>query len=67
MPLLTERSDGADDVGPGVPVGQAVEQSEALGGEEFDELGAVHPATLALRTGGWHSRCTSAKSPLDSL
>ena len=50
-----------------VPLGQAVEQPQAFGREQFDELGAIHPATLAPAPLGWHSRCTSAKSRIDSL
>ena len=51
MSLTAQGGHRAHDVGLGVPWGQPVEQSEPFGGEEFDELGAVHPATLALRTG----------------
>ncbi len=47
MPLPPQRGDGSHDVGLRVPFGQAVEKTETLRREEFDELGAVHPATLA--------------------
>ena len=67
MPLLAEVGDGAHDVGLRVPLGQPVEQAEALGGDQLDELGAIHPATPSTAAGArWHSRCTSAKSRLDS-
>ncbi len=47
MALPAQVGDGAHDVGLRVPLGESVEQPEALGGEQFDELGAIHPATLA--------------------
>ena len=49
MPLPAQLGDDAHDVGLRVPRGERVEQPQALGGEQFDELGAVHPATLAPR------------------
>ena len=49
MTLPPQVGDGAHDVGLRIPLGEPVEQTEALGGEQFDELGAIHPATLASR------------------
>ena len=46
--LLAQVGDDLHDVGLRVPLGQAVEQPQPLGREQLDELGAIHPATLAL-------------------
>jgi len=50
MTLAPQVGDGAHDIGFRIPLGETVEQAEALGGEQFDELGAIHPATLAPRS-----------------
>jgi len=55
MTLPPQLGDDAHDVGLRVPLGQLVEEPQSLGGEEFDEVGAVHPATLASRTGDFRA------------
>ena len=55
MTLPPQLGDDAHDVGLRVPLGQLVEEPQSLGREEFDEVGAVHPATLASRTGDFRA------------